>query len=147
MGILESKPAALQNSQASTEAVSADGRQEKFREDVRQSAENFKNLVMRNKVMIFSATYCSYCTVAKVCRSCHLLSLTNPLFCSEHTGGPRDSVPELRGEQDRRRGQHDDGRGGGCDGQQDGASDLHMRPTGAGRRFRSETSRLHGAAD
>ena len=66
MGILESKPAALQNSQASTESVSADGRQEKFREDVRQSAENFKNLVMRNKVMIFSATYCSYCTVAKV---------------------------------------------------------------------------------
>merc|ERR1712001_317115 len=32
---------------------------------VRKSAENFKNLVMRNKVMIFSATYCSYCTVAK----------------------------------------------------------------------------------
>merc|ERR1712062_280051 len=65
MGILESKPSSAQTSSVSTEAVSADGRQEKFREDVRQSAENFKNLVMRNKVMIFSATYCSYCTVAK----------------------------------------------------------------------------------
>ena len=66
MGILESKPASPQTSQPSTEAVSGDGRDEKFKEDVRKSAENFKNLVMRNKVMIFSATYCSYCTVAKV---------------------------------------------------------------------------------
>jgi len=66
MGMLESKPASPQTSQLSTEAVSADGRDEKFKEDVRKSAENFKNLVMRNKVMIFSATYCSYCTVAKV---------------------------------------------------------------------------------
>ena len=63
MGILESKPAAPQTSQVTTEAVSAE---EKFKEDVRKSADNFKNLVMRNKVMIFSATYCSYCTVAKV---------------------------------------------------------------------------------
>ena len=66
MGILESKPSSAQNSQVSTEAVSADGREERFKEDVRKSADNFKNLVMRNKVMIFSATYCSYCTVAKV---------------------------------------------------------------------------------
>jgi len=38
---------------------------DQFRDEVRRSAENFKNLVMNNKVMIFSATYCSYCTVAK----------------------------------------------------------------------------------
>ena len=63
MGILESKPASTQTNQVSTEAVSGE---EKFKEDVRKSADNFKNLVMRNKVMIFSATYCSYCTVAKV---------------------------------------------------------------------------------
>ena len=66
MGILESKPASPQNNPVSTEAVSVDGREERFKEEVRKSAENFKNLVMRNKVMIFSATYCSYCTVAKV---------------------------------------------------------------------------------
>ena len=66
MGMLESKPAFPQTSQLSPEAVSGDGRDEKFKEDVRKSAENFKNLVMKNKVMIFSATYCSYCTVAKV---------------------------------------------------------------------------------
>ena len=41
-------------------------REERFKEEGRKSAENFKNLVMRNKVMMFSATYCSYCTVAKV---------------------------------------------------------------------------------
>ena len=148
MGILESKPASPQNNPVSTEAVSVDGREEKFKEEVRKSAENFKNLVMRNKVMIFSATYCSYCTVAKVGQirppeRC----LTNLPICPEHTGGHRDSVPELRGEQDRDGGQHDDGRGGGCDGQQDGSSDLHMRPAGAGGRLRPQTSRLHRAAD
>merc|ERR1719384_968483 len=63
--MLESKPASPQASQLSPEAVSGDGREEKFKEEVRKSADNFKNLVMRNKVMIFSATYCSYCTVAK----------------------------------------------------------------------------------
>merc|ERR1712025_477191 len=63
MGLLESKPASLPSSQVSTES-SAASEQERFKEEVRKSAENFKNLVMRNKVMMFSATYCS-CTVAK----------------------------------------------------------------------------------
>ena len=69
MGLLESKPVSTtspQTSPVTNEAVSAEAREEKFKEEVRKSAENFKNLVMRNKVMIFSATYCSYCTVAKV---------------------------------------------------------------------------------
>ena len=149
MGILESKPASPQNSSVSTEAVSADGREEKFKEEVRKSADNFKNLVMRNKVMIFSATYCSYCTVAKVgpALSIHLRCFTNLPICPEHPGGPRDSVPELRGEQVRVGGQHDDGHRRGRDGQQDGSSDLHMRPAGAGGRIRPQTSGLHRAAD
>merc|ERR1712025_667632 len=39
--------------------------EDKFKEDVRRSAETFKNLVQGNKVMMFSATYCSYCDLAK----------------------------------------------------------------------------------
>ena len=65
MGLLESKPSSSQTSPVSSEPSTA-SREEKFKEEVRKSAENFKNLVMRNKVMMFSATYCSYCTVAKV---------------------------------------------------------------------------------
>lgn len=42
------------------------GNEETFKDDVRKAAGQFKNLVQGNKVMIFSATYCSYCTVAKV---------------------------------------------------------------------------------
>ena len=64
MGLLESKPASTA-SPVNTEASTV-RREERFKEEVRKSAENFKNLVMRNKVMMFSATYCSYCTVAKV---------------------------------------------------------------------------------
>jgi len=45
------------------EAVSAD--EEAFKEEVRKAAGQFKNLVQGNKVMIFSASYCSFCTVAK----------------------------------------------------------------------------------
>jgi hypothetical protein len=40
--------------------------EEEFRATVRQTAGKFKSLVQDNKVMLFSATYCSYCTVAKV---------------------------------------------------------------------------------
>lgn len=39
--------------------------EDEFREAVRAAAGKFKSLVQENKVMIFSATYCSYCTVAK----------------------------------------------------------------------------------
>merc|ERR1711953_692471 len=52
--------------------------------------------------------------------------------------GPRNSVPELRGQQGGRGRPDDDGRGGGRDGQQDRPSDLHMRPAGAWRRLRAE---------
>merc|ERR1712083_987319 len=38
---------------------------EEFKAEVRKAANDFKNLVQGNKVMMFSATYCSYCTVAK----------------------------------------------------------------------------------
>ena len=38
---------------------------EKFKQDVRNAANKFKTLVQDNKVLIFSATYCSYCNVAK----------------------------------------------------------------------------------
>ena len=40
--------------------------QEEFKIKVRESADKFKDMVQKNRVMIFSATYCSYCTVAKV---------------------------------------------------------------------------------
>eukprot|EP00088_Acartia_fossae_P022305 TRINITY_DN2354_c0_g1_i16.p1 TRINITY_DN2354_c0_g1~~TRINITY_DN2354_c0_g1_i16.p1 ORF type:complete len:151 (-),score=29.45 TRINITY_DN2354_c0_g1_i16:552-1004(-) len=36
-----------------------------FKAQVRDSAQRFKQMVQGNKVMIFSATYCTYCTVAK----------------------------------------------------------------------------------
>ena len=45
------------------EAVSSD--EEAFKEEVRKAAGQFKNLVQGNKVMIFSASYCGFCTVAK----------------------------------------------------------------------------------
>ena len=67
MGILESRPAqtsaAPSSSPTETPSQQTD---EQFKTEVRKSAENFKNLVMNNKIMMFSATYCSYCTVAKV---------------------------------------------------------------------------------
>merc|ERR1740116_497643 len=47
----------------SNEAVSSD--EEAFKEEVRKAAGQFKNLVQGNKVMIFSASYCGFCTVAK----------------------------------------------------------------------------------
>jgi len=39
--------------------------EEQFKTQVRGAAAQFKNLLETNKVMIFSATYCSYCDVAK----------------------------------------------------------------------------------
>ena len=48
---------------AANEAVSSD--EEAFKEEVRKAAGQFKNLVQGNKVMIFSASYCGFCTVAK----------------------------------------------------------------------------------
>lgn len=56
---------------SSTESVSvpvasSEPSQEEFKAAVRASAARFKEMVEENKVMIFSATYCSYCTVAKV---------------------------------------------------------------------------------
>jgi len=39
--------------------------EENFKIQVRTAAEKFQNIVHNNKVAIFSATYCSYCTVAK----------------------------------------------------------------------------------
>ena len=75
MGILESRPA--QNSAPTSSPTESPREQndEQFKTEVRKSAENFKNLVMNNKIMMFSATYCSYCTVAKVkrCMSCDLI--------------------------------------------------------------------------
>ena len=44
-------------------ATSSD--EEAFKEEVRKAAGQFKNLVQGNKVMIFSASYCGFCTVAK----------------------------------------------------------------------------------
>ena len=63
MGISESRPAAQPEAAAGAPQQLPD---EKFKEEVRKTANDFKNLVQLNKVMIFSATYCSYCTVAKV---------------------------------------------------------------------------------
>jgi len=48
---------------AADNAVSND--EEAFKEEVRKAAGQFKNLVQGNKVMIFSASYCGFCTVAK----------------------------------------------------------------------------------
>ena len=77
MGILESRPA--QTSAPTSVPLEAPREQndEQFKTEVRKSAENFKNLVMNNKIMMFSATYCSYCTVAKVkiFMSCGLIML------------------------------------------------------------------------
>jgi len=39
--------------------------EEEFKAEVRDSAARFKAMVTANKVMMISATYCSYCTVAK----------------------------------------------------------------------------------
>merc|ERR1712126_241263 len=73
MGILESKPSQQTTPSPTTTTSAQDESQgaasqsdQQLRDDVRRSAENFKNLVLNNKVMIFSATYCSYCTVALV---------------------------------------------------------------------------------
>jgi len=66
MGILESKLSSQSTATQSSPSISdQQHNDDQFRDEVRRSAENFKNLVMNNKVMIFSATYCSYCTVAK----------------------------------------------------------------------------------
>ena len=64
MGISESRPAA--QPEAAAGAPQQPTTDDKFKEEVRKAANDFKNLVQLNKVMIFSATYCSYCTVAKV---------------------------------------------------------------------------------
>ena len=74
MGTLESKPSTTSSSSSPQKTTSSDlthqaQDDDKFRDEVRKSAENFKNLVINNKVMIFSATYCSYCTVAKVIKT------------------------------------------------------------------------------
>ena len=67
MGILESRPAQSTATPSSSPAETPNQQnEEQFKTEVRKSAENFKNLVMNNKIMMFSATYCSYCTVAKV---------------------------------------------------------------------------------
>ena len=63
MGISESRPAAQPEAAAGAPLQPTN---EKFKEEVRKTANDFKNLVQLNKVMIFSATYCSYCTVAKM---------------------------------------------------------------------------------
>ena len=60
---VDSIPAPSSPSNAAPEATDAVVDEEKFKEDVRKAAAQFKNLVNGNKVMIFSATYCSYCTV------------------------------------------------------------------------------------
>eukprot|EP00092_Neocalanus_flemingeri_P021411 GFUD01023214.1.p2 GENE.GFUD01023214.1~~GFUD01023214.1.p2 ORF type:complete len:156 (+),score=61.23 GFUD01023214.1:52-519(+) len=68
MGASESQPAAAaqpQPAEAPKQQKWDEMKDETFKEEVRKSAQGFKNLVQRNKVMIFSATYCSYCTVAK----------------------------------------------------------------------------------
>ena len=90
MGLLASKSSqSIPPSTSPTSSSEAEQQQssETFQNEVRRSAENFKNLVMNNKVMIFSATYCSYCTVAKV--SVLIIIITNKrifilLFFSEH---------------------------------------------------------------
>merc|ERR1712228_450472 len=65
-GLMESKPSSQQNqNQTSLSEVEQQNNEDKFKDEVRRSANNFKNLILNNKVMIFSATYCSYCTVAK----------------------------------------------------------------------------------
>merc|ERR1712112_3445 len=65
-GLMESKPSTQpQQTRNSLSEVEQQNDEAKFKEEVRRSANNFKNLAMNNKVMIFSATYCSYCTVAK----------------------------------------------------------------------------------
>jgi len=95
MGILESKPSQQTTPSPTTTTSAQDESQgaasqsdQQFRDDVRRSAENFKNLVLNNKVMIFSATYCSYCTVAKVSlvvSSNLVVELTKIIFsCRRH---------------------------------------------------------------
>ena len=66
MGILESRPAQSTAATSTPSEVPSQQNDEQFKNEVRKSAENFKNLVMNNKIMMFSATYCSYCNVAKV---------------------------------------------------------------------------------
>ena len=82
MGILESKPSSSQLSEQhqQPQEQSPQHDENKFRDEVRRSAENFKNLVMNNKVMMFSATYCTYCTVAKVRQSITVEHFHN--YCS-----------------------------------------------------------------
>jgi len=66
MGASESKSANVPSAAAAPADIPQQKpADEKFKEDVRKSANDFKNLVQRNKVMMFSATYCSHCTVAK----------------------------------------------------------------------------------
>ena len=76
MGANESRPSIPQTQES--EDVAQQPTDEKFKADVRKAANDFKNLVQGNKIMIFSATYCTYCTVAKVINNI-LLSL-NILF-------------------------------------------------------------------
>ena len=68
MGATESRVAGVQSEAPASEPQQQQPQQpsEEFKAEVRKAANDFKNLVQRNKVMMFSATYCSYCTVAKV---------------------------------------------------------------------------------
>ena len=71
MGATESRAAGVQPEGPASEPQQQQQQQpqqpsEEFKAEVRKAANDFKNLVQRNKVMMFSATYCSYCTVAKV---------------------------------------------------------------------------------
>ena len=99
MGASESKSANVPSAAAApTDIPQQKPADEKFKEDVRKSANDFKNLVQRNKVMMFSATYCSHCTVAKVRNISIKLYKTIVAFV-ENSGRHRDPVPEFRGEQ------------------------------------------------
>ena len=66
MGATESRAAGVQPEAPVSEPQQQQQPSEEFKAEVRKAANDFKNLVQRNKVMMFSATYCSYCTVAKV---------------------------------------------------------------------------------
>ena len=47
-------------------STSAAEKAEKFKEDVWKSTADFQDLIGKNRVMMFSATHCSYCKTAKV---------------------------------------------------------------------------------
>jgi len=65
MGATESRAAGVHPEVPKGEPQQQQPPSEEFKAEVRKAANDFKNLVQGNKVMMFSATYCSYCTVAK----------------------------------------------------------------------------------